>query len=139
MSPDLDDTLVQKFPKIFRDRCASPQATAMCWGFACGDGWYWLIYQLCSLLQWDTDKNRRPQIVTAQVKEKFGRLCFYTESVTSEQRGMIRMVESMSASVCENCGSTKGVKQRGELWIRTRCENCEAAENGETQERQETA
>ena len=52
---ELDEKLVRDFPKIFRDRHGNMRETAMCWGFQCGDGWFDLIYELCSLLQHYTD------------------------------------------------------------------------------------
>ena len=72
MREELDAALVTKFPKIFANRYGDLRETAMVWGFSCDDGWYWLIEELCAALQWDTDKNKHPQIVATQVKEKFG-------------------------------------------------------------------
>jgi len=86
MRKELDEKLCAKYPKIFANRNGDKRKTLMCWGFSCGDGWYWLLDRLCSNLQWDTDKNNRdekyPQIVAMQVKEKFGGLRFYVESAT---------------------------------------------------------
>lgn len=59
MSPELDTKLCETYPEIFRDRHGSKQATAMCWGFSCGDGWYWLIDHLCSTLMYDVRSERR--------------------------------------------------------------------------------
>lgn len=51
MSPSLDKYLCEKYPKIFADRCKSPQETCMCWGVDTGNGWFFLIDSLCSSIQ----------------------------------------------------------------------------------------
>ena len=127
MTKELDEKLCKKYPKIFVNRNESMQKTAMCWGFECGDGWYWLIDRLCSNLQWSTDHNnskgKYPQIVAVQVKEKFGGLRFYTESEAEAQSAVISFVETLSEHTCEKCGSTKNIgKTQG--WITTLCKEC---------------
>jgi hypothetical protein len=59
MNQDLDKKLVEKYPKIFRDRHAPMTHTAMCWGFDHGDGWYNIINQLCGVIQNHIDNTRR--------------------------------------------------------------------------------
>jgi len=127
MKKELDEKLCKKYPKIFVDRNESMQKTAMCWGFDCGDGWYWLIDRLCSDLQWNTDNNnskrKYPQITAVQVKEKFGGLRFYTQGASEAQYAVISFAETLSEYMCEKCGSTKDVGQtRG--WITTLCKEC---------------
>jgi hypothetical protein len=58
MSPELDNGLVIKYPKIFKNRYGDMMTTAMCWGFECGDGWYDLLNHACSLIQSHIDWNR---------------------------------------------------------------------------------
>lgn len=124
MSPELDKALCDKYPKIFANRHGDMRNTAMCWGFACGDGWYNIIDTLCYLLQsmhdWNDKNPMFPQIVASQVKEKYGELRFYTEGATEWQSGAIEMATALSLRTCEECG------QRGECnttngWMRTRC------------------
>jgi len=127
MRKELDEKLCAKYPKIFVNRHGDMRTTCMCWGFACGDGWYWLIDRLCSNLQWNTDKNNRdgkyPQVVASQVKEKFGGLCFYVESATPEQYAVISFAETLSNYTCEVCGTTKNIGHT-KGWITTLCEDC---------------
>lgn len=59
MSPELDKQLCEKYPKIFRDRHANMQVTAMCWGFDCDDGWYNILDALCSNIQHHIKWSRR--------------------------------------------------------------------------------
>lgn len=122
MNPTLDEQLVNKYPKIFANRYASPDKTAMCWGFECGDGWYDLIDHLCSEIQWHLDKNAKAgttQFVALQVKEKFGTLRFYGEGGDEKIRNMIWFAEGFSGKLCEQCGKP-GTQTRGG-WIRTLC------------------
>ena len=102
---------------------STPQESCMAWGIECGDGWYWLINELCKMLQWDIDNNEQPQIVAAQVKEKFGGLRFYINSGTDKQYAMINFAESMSYGICEICGTTENVGQT-EGWISSLCKKC---------------
>lgn len=58
MSPELDEKLVKKYPKIFKNRYADMHTTAMCWGFEIGDGWYNIIDALCANIQSHIDWRR---------------------------------------------------------------------------------
>jgi hypothetical protein len=64
-----------------------------------------------------------PQVIVAQVKEKFGTLRFYYSGGDDEISGMVRMAEAMSAVTCEQCGSPG--EQRHGGWIRTLCDHHE--------------
>ncbi|HSG31415.1 MAG TPA: hypothetical protein VLB82_07710 [Thermodesulfobacteriota bacterium] len=133
MKKELQDKLFKKYPKIFRQKDLPMSETCMCWGIACGDGWYTLIDNLCFSLQFDTDRNNYPQVEARQVKEKFGGLCFYYQINASQDpdrsrkcgaiEGMIDFAELMSSSICEECGSNQDVSQTSG-WIKTVCKNC---------------
>lgn len=144
MRRELQDKLFADFPLIFPPEMRKDmQVSCMFWGVACGDGWYSLIRECCEHLQTriNHDPNLWPQVVAAQIKEKFGTLCFYIESrraPSSEdwplfaQTEIINSYERMSGCTCERCGTTSvdagvttrsgGVASPG--WIRTLCENC---------------
>ena len=137
MRDELDNILVQKYPKIFRDRNKSMQETCMCWGFSHGDGWYNIIEAACRNIQNHIDWKRKQepyasmtdeefdeihQPVAAQVKEKFGGLRFYVDNSDDYVRGVIAMAESMSYRTCEDCGAPG--KQSGKGWIKTVCDTC---------------
>jgi hypothetical protein len=132
MKPELEAKLVKKYPKIFKMVGSTPQESCMAWGMDCGDGWYWLIDQLCEELQGSIDRTKPapPQLVATQVKEKFGGLRFYISSGSDEQYGAIHLAESMSYGICEFCGTTEDVGQT-EGWISSLCPKC-AKENGKT-------
>ena len=58
MREELDKKLVEKFPKLFRNRYAPMTETCMCWGFSHGDGWFNIINALCSNIQHHIDWKR---------------------------------------------------------------------------------
>lgn len=126
MKTELDEQLVKKYSKIFADRNADMKETAMCWGFECGDGWYWLIDNLCDSIQSYIDQNEHlhiPQVIATQVKEKWGGLRFYINGGDGRIAGMIQLAEHMSFKICEICGSTENIKQT-EGWVQSLCPNC---------------
>lgn len=120
MRNDLDALLCERYPLIFADRDGDLTRSGMPFGFQCGDGWFALIDALCERLQFWTDHNDAPQIVATQVKEKFGELCFYVESSSDMQQGMIAMAEAMSARLCEECGQPSQLLVDGAFFL-ARC------------------
>lgn len=103
MSPELEELLCQRHPQIFP--FSQGVTTSKASAFACGDGWFDLVDTLCQELQHCTDRNNAPQLVAAQVKQKWGQLCFYPRNkVSPSQWGMIALAEAMSARICEECG-----------------------------------
>jgi hypothetical protein len=122
MRAELDIALCDKYPKLFANRFADMNSTAMCWGFECGDGWYDLIDCLCCSIQSHIDYNSDKgvsQVVVDQVKEKFGTLRFYTSGSDERINGMIRLAERLSSRICETCGAPGTI--RGRHWLYTAC------------------
>ena len=76
MEEELEETLVKKYPDIFKDHGGDPRKTCMAWGLAVGDGWYVLLDDLCGDLK-DIIGKKDIQVIAHQVKEKFGGLRFY--------------------------------------------------------------
>ena len=145
MKKELQDKLFKKYPKIFRQKDLSMQETAMCWGIACGDGWYDLIDELCGEIQNRVDnvnrqtkykiKNSPTTLVptkaeifvceATQVKEKFGSLRFYTYGGDDYIDGLISMAESISSRVCTECGNkVEKINEMKRGWIYTLCNDC---------------
>lgn len=120
MREELDKLLCERYPKIFSGRHKPATETAMCWGFACGDGWFDLIDCLCGRLQFWTDHHAAPQVVATQVKEKFGSLRFHARNGNEHQQGMIDMVCAFSEHICEVCGSP-GTPSSSDI-RKTRCD-----------------
>lgn len=125
MDKELDDELVRKYPKIFADRHKPPQATAMCWGFECGNGWYHIIDDMCDKIQKHIDSLGDPnkQVVATQVKEKFGGLRFYYRGGDDVTDKIVEDAESLSYLTCEDCGTQEDIG-RTTGYIRTLCREC---------------
>ena len=70
MNELLDKQLVEKYPKIFRDRYSNMKVTAMCWGFEHGDGWYNILDALCSNIQHHTDWLRKKRASALKLNRK---------------------------------------------------------------------
>ena len=123
---EFEALLHEKFPKMF----SQPYG-----GVATGPGWWDMIYNLCSTIQWHIDwKNKNaeqyperqqpvPQVVVHQIKEKFGTLRFYVEGGDDYTNGAISMAEQMSSLMCETCGAP-GERRHGG-WIRVLCDEHE--------------
>ena len=130
MKQELDTLLCERYPKLMVNRNKPMQETCMCWGFDCGDGWFNILDQLMGNIQHHIDwKNKKEEVVAQvtldQVKEKFGTLRFYYTGGDDVIDGMVRMAESMSGVMCEECSAP--AKTHGPGWIRTICEPCEEA------------
>jgi hypothetical protein len=126
MKIELALKLQEKYPKIFRDLYGDMKETCMAFGVETGDGWFWLIDNLCYCIQNYIDLNPHleiPQVVAEQVKEKFGGLRFYYHGGDEKIDGMVWLAGTMSYKICEKCGSTENI---GETvgWISVLCETC---------------
>jgi len=126
MNSENTKKLWNKYPKIFAGKNKSINQSLIPFGFECGDGWYWLIDNLCNCIQSYIDSNSHlniMQVEATQVKEKYGTLNFYIVGGDQTIDGMIWLVEHQSGNICELCGSTENVTQSNG-WISTRCEKC---------------
>jgi len=138
MKKELQDKLYEKYPKLYIQRHAGMQQSAMCWGFSCGSGWYNIIDNLSATIQNRVDylngegqhKYRElpedhVKVVceAVQVKEKFGGLSFYIYGDDDDYiNGAISMAENLSYKTCEMCGAPGEVNDGG--WRMTRCNSC---------------
>jgi len=140
MSPEKTKQLYDKYPEIFKQKDLDMRQTSMCWGFSCGDGWFILIDELCSMIQahienenWSISYKKEkgklpedapmfPQIEATQVKEKYGGLRFYVNHYDDYIRGLISMAETLSYKTCEDCGNPGKTNHDG--WIITLCDPC---------------
>jgi hypothetical protein len=106
----------ERFPKMF----AEPYG-----GFACGEGWWPILTNLCANIQHHLDwKNKKsevvPQVTVAQIKEKFGGLRFYYSGGDDTIDGMVRMAEAWAGNTCEDCGAPATKQTTG--WIKNVCD-----------------
>lgn len=166
MNKELEQKLCIAYPNIFKTSNLPPTESLMGFGIECDDGWYDIIDDLCFAMshtytQWvclDSsqkciDVGPAPQVVAAQIKEKFGTLRFYYDLEYSEMfkaiqekhpdnpnlkewvmhyrmyyDGMVHLAETMSSRVCEVTGKRGRMHRRG-TWYKTLCEE-KAAELG---------
>jgi len=127
MNAELEKQLVEKYPKIFSDYHGDYRQTCMAWGCECGDGWYWLIDNLCGSIQSYIDCNDHRkicQVTASQIKEKFGALRFYFSGGDDYIEGMVSFAEYLSESICEVCGKPGKIYDKG--WVTVRCDECRA-------------
>ncbi|WP_449428491.1 hypothetical protein [Rhodanobacter umsongensis] len=121
MSPELEQVLYERYPRIFACRHAPPGESSMGWGCMVGDGWHALLDDLCGKLQRETDQRGAPQAVAMQVKEKFGSLRFRVREASLRQQVWIRRAEKASLRTCEVCGQSGRVIHGSECGVWTRC------------------
>jgi len=119
-----------KFPKLFQQPYG---------GFCVGEGWWPILVALCDNIQQHIDLREQyreyllenskgdkalpeavPQVLVAQIKEKFGGLRFYYDGGDDYIRGLVHMAESWASKTCETCGQPG--KLRGGGWLHTACE-----------------
>jgi hypothetical protein len=133
MNAKHDDDLCTRYPAIFANRNASVMESAMGFGFECGDGWFELVDMLCARLQHHTDHAGGPQVVAAQVKEKFGTLRFYVDGADDVQEGLIAQAEALSERTCEYCGVLDRAPSRAECLLKhSAADRTESASGKET-------
>jgi hypothetical protein len=108
MKEELEQELIKKYPKLFRDSSLPPTQTLICFGCDCGDGWYKILDHLFGYLTdlmerklvvdytkeyKDQHRDKKdfyekycsykflpPQIILDQVKEKWGCLRVYNHT-----------------------------------------------------------
>lgn len=125
MDNALDTLLCERYPLLFRDRHGAMQDTSLCWGFACGNGWYDLIDALCAEidrhLQACFEEGDRFNVKIIQVKEKFGTLRCYAAGEDDFISGLIWMAEALSGVLCETCGRHGRVVSLNKYLVACRC------------------
>jgi len=126
---DFAKRMEEQFPKMFATSYG---------GFACGEGWWPILENLCSNIQHHIDwKNKEsevvPQVIVAQIKEKFGGLRFYYDGGDERIRGMVQMAESWADRSCEICGAPGSSGGKG--WIKTLCPTHRAESDAQYNER----
>jgi hypothetical protein len=120
MNKEHTETLIRRYPNLYKNVGGDPRQTNMAFGFACGDGWFGILDELSAKLE-------KLGVVAAQVKEKFGTLRFYTEPMASEVADeaweLIDAAEEQSKVTCELCGAPGTL--RGGWWLQTLCNQCD--------------
>lgn len=140
MNKELELKLVEKYPVILKDYGGDVQKTCMHFGMECGDGWYELLNEMLSKLDY-ISKISGVQVVADQIKEKFGTLRFYYHTIVKTDLNVddciediiddiVHCAEYKSQYICENTGSD-GVICARMGWLKTLCKE-EADKEGFT-------
>ena len=83
---------MERFPILFQNKDKPMTETCMCWGIECPKGWYNILEQLCTELEYSNMESVAKwgmAIVAEQVKEKFGTLRFYFDVRNVDSNGKI--------------------------------------------------
>jgi hypothetical protein len=96
MSPELDEALCKKYPKIFVNRHGDMRTTAMCWGFEFrGNGWYNIIDALCENIQHSIDWSEKAYQIDTGYNDMLKQVLsgnrkaydeYFTTSITDEKK-----------------------------------------------------
>lgn len=145
MEKRLEQYLYKKYPELFKNENKSMKESSMVWGCSCGDGWFFLLDNLCSAITrhierhnnqvdyYDSKnmdrpkwaKEKIPQVYFDQVKEKFGSLRIYYTGGDEKIQNMIGFAEFLSESICEICGKFDfSIGRTAKGWIRNTCKEC---------------
>jgi hypothetical protein len=130
MKQKLELQLVKKYPNILKDYKGDRMVTCMAWGMECDDGWYSILDECMSKLDYfcrlcSTSSNQ-VDVVARQIKEKYGRLCFYYEVTGADNQqysiieDIIDTAERKSEYTCEMSGEMGEPCSKGG-WFKTLC------------------
>lgn len=134
MSPEKEQELYAKYPRIFKQQGLSVTKSCMGWGITCGDGWYHLVDRVCQKIeelysQLPGEYKSEYFLTAAQVKQKLGGLRFYIDAdyhslpkppQLDALYHFIDEVDRESMQTCEECGAPG--KRAGRYWLATLCE-----------------
>lgn len=86
------ESFISRFPILFQLRKLSMTETTMVWGIEAPLGWYHILEQLCTVLEFynlEFKDKYGIAIVADQVKEKFGTLRFYYTVRNVDKDGVV--------------------------------------------------
>ena len=120
MREELEQKLMSEFP-FMQARDMSGKLLDFPVPCECEDGWFDLIYKLCSDIKQVLSADFNDFFVT-QVKEKYGGLRFYVTYGNEEIFDLINAAEAKSEMTCEVCGEVGEI--RNQYWAKTLCDGC---------------
>lgn len=97
------------------------------WGIECGNGWSTLLVAMCSALEMQSRRTRRP-IFFQYIKQKYGILHCTLVEPDDYCRGALDAIMWMSYVTCENCGNRGTLARGNQGWIRVLCPPCRQAD-----------
>lgn len=110
MSPELQNSLLEKYPKIF----------IKSEGIFCEDGWYNIIDNLCQKIQSYVDREEDTQTRIFKITNQYGGLHInaFTDSIDAIE-DYIEEAETLAATTCEYTGLPGELHCRGSLYVVT--------------------
>ncbi len=84
-----------------------PKSGALRFGYGCPRynprNWFNLVWNLCEKIENELKKDpeAKKSFLVLEVKEKFGRLCFYSQGATTSIKGLITEAETKSQEMTE--------------------------------------
>jgi hypothetical protein len=126
MDKKIEAEFIEAFPTLFKNMYGDPKETCMAWGIDCGIGWKEIIWNLCTKIKEEIEKDETAKgFHFDQIKEKFGGLRLYSRNANDAIYQLINETENDSFRVCEECGSRANVSTEGRPhWITTLCSQC---------------
>jgi len=121
------NNIQSKYPNLFEKTTS----------ISCGDGWYWLIDNLCEQISSHIEHLNYPMkrfgvveepenkksVTITYIKEKFGVLDVFCNGADDTIWHYISFACHLSTKICEECGSTKYMG-RTSGWIKHLCMDC---------------
>lgn len=117
--------IFDRWPQFFLNR-AHARLSGMDKGFRCADGWFQLIWDLCSQLQplsAEFEGTQSPFEIL-QVKSKFGELRFAPNRRNNAIDSAIEATRQRSGHTCELCGNFGTRRPDSTGWWSALCEEC---------------
>ena len=129
MDKELEQKLVDKYPKILKDYGGDPMYTSMCFGFQHENGWLELTEKCLQKLQYFCDicskDGREVQVVATTIKEKLSSLGFYyymegaNELESDIIDDIVSEAERRSEYTCEVSGESGVTCKKWGCWYKT--------------------
>jgi hypothetical protein len=124
MRKEFEEKLARRWPSWF-GLASDPRLTLMPFGFQCGDGWFAILWRLCSDLEplvAELERETGERFEVVQVKQKLGTLRFYVSHHTDAIDDRIAEAQEESSRTCEVCGQPGRQHETGGGWIQTSCD-----------------
>jgi len=88
------------------------------------DGWSNLVMDVIHEVEKENlNLNKSKKIKVTCVKQKFGSLRIYSENMTARINAVIEKAETISHTICEDCGSKDKIVE-SLRWTKAVCEDC---------------
>lgn len=105
MNPERTQQLFDRFDHLYRGRHLPVTENLMSYGFACGNGWFSLLWELSEQIELYCQQHPEAAgLIAVQVKQKFGELRFYTRPKIPAVELLIEAARLRSLHTCELTG-----------------------------------